>query len=80
MGEVVLLGNPLHLDVSVAVLHTEHLEVALVEESALHFVYGLEGDWDLEKLQVVNLFHYGINLTTGTSKHTKTTAARKTCS
>ncbi len=49
----VLLGNPLHLDVSVAMLHAEHLEVALVEESALHLVYGLEGDWDLGKLQVV---------------------------
>ena len=34
-------------------LHTEHLEVALIKEGALYLVYGLEGDGDLGQLQVV---------------------------
>ena len=53
--EVVLLGETFDPYIGKAVVDAKHLEVALVEEGALHLVYRVEGDGDLSQFEVVSV-------------------------
>ena len=65
--EVVLLGETFDPYICKAMVDAEHLEIALVEEGALHLVYGVEGDGDLSQFQVVSVGGHiqGIQRTSG---------------
>ena len=57
--EVVLLDEAFDSHVGEAMMDAEHLKVALIEEGALHLVYGIEGDGDLAQFEVVGVGGHG---------------------